>query len=77
MSGAASGSAWGDEKTRFFFELTPDRVLDAGGSLVLERCGNLHGAPQGRTVPGRAAARGPDLRVDPARARGNPRRRAR
>jgi Ser/Thr protein kinase RdoA (MazF antagonist) len=24
-----TGSAWGDESTRFFFELTPDRVLEA------------------------------------------------
>ncbi len=23
------GTAWGDERTRFFFELTPDKVLDA------------------------------------------------
>jgi Ser/Thr protein kinase RdoA (MazF antagonist) len=34
-------SSWGDEKTRFFFELTPDRVLDAvetSGHRTTGRC---------------------------------------
>src|SRR5438067_11100558 len=32
-----SQSAWGDAQTRYFFELTPDRVLEAVGALGL-RC---------------------------------------
>ncbi len=38
-------SAWGDEKTRFFFELTPDRVLEAveaSGMLCTGRCMTLN-----------------------------------
>ncbi|MFL5812032.1 MAG: serine/threonine protein kinase [Bdellovibrionia bacterium] len=34
---APSGNAWGDAQTRFFFELTPDRVLEAVEALGL-RC---------------------------------------
>lgn len=34
---STGGSAWGDAQTRFFFELTPDRVLEAVESLGL-RC---------------------------------------
>jgi Ser/Thr protein kinase RdoA (MazF antagonist) len=36
-SQAPSGNAWGDAQTRFFFELTPDRVLEAVEALGL-RC---------------------------------------
>lgn len=36
-SASTGGSAWGDAQTRFFFELTPDRVLEAVESLGL-RC---------------------------------------
>jgi Ser/Thr protein kinase RdoA (MazF antagonist) len=38
-------SAWGDEKTSFFFELTPDRVMSAveeGGILCTGRCMTLN-----------------------------------
>lgn len=40
-----SRAAWGDEKTRFFFELTPDRVLEAveaAGLRCTGRCLSLN-----------------------------------
>jgi Ser/Thr protein kinase RdoA (MazF antagonist) len=41
----AKGGAWGDSKTRFFFEITPERVLEAvesGGFECTGRCMQLN-----------------------------------
>ncbi|MGZ3699318.1 MAG: serine/threonine protein kinase, partial [Bdellovibrionota bacterium] len=42
---SAGPSAWGDERTKFFFELTPDRVLaavESSGLLCTGRCLTLN-----------------------------------
>ena len=39
------GGAWGDDKTKFFFEITPERVLEAvesGGFQCTGRCMQLN-----------------------------------
>lgn len=43
--GTSQGHAWGEEQTRFFFELTPDRVLEAvesAGFQCTGRCVSLN-----------------------------------
>lgn len=68
---ADAQGAWGDEKTRFFFELTPDRVLDAvetAGLKCTGRCQALNSfenrvydveleTAEGETAPASLSAR--------------------
>lgn len=42
ISSKDSKSAWGEERTRFFFELTPDRVLEAVETTRLRCTGLCH-----------------------------------